>query len=176
MKLPSLAGFQAGTGFQAAAGADLRLADKRDTAGLDRLLSGAFPELAWSAGQASKVLFEDPSVAAVYVIEGPDGLLATASARYHAPFAGSGYVHWVGVDPRARGRALGTAVMAAVLARFAADRYQTAVLETDDPRLAAISSYLGQGFVPQYPQAGHEERWSGVFAAIAAWRNMKRKG
>ena len=170
MKLPNLGGFQAG------ARSDLRLADKRDTAGLDRLLALAFPELEWSEGRASKDLFEDTSVAAVYVIEGPEGLLATASALYHAPFPGVGYVHWVGVDPAARGQALGTAVMAAVLARFVADGFSAAVLETDDPRLPAITSYLAQGFVPQYPEAGHEERWSNAFAAIAAWRTSKRKG
>lgn len=170
MKLPSL------VGIQASERSDLRLADARDKAALDRLLGAAFPELEWSEGRASQDLFEDPSVAAVYVIEGPEGLLATASARYHAPFPGVGYVHWVGVDPAARGQALGAAVMAAVLARFVADGLSAAVLETDDPRLPAITSYLAQGFVPQYPEAGHEDRWSVVFASLAAWRQSKRKG
>ena len=113
-------------------------------------------------------------MAAVYVIDGPEGLLATAAARYHAPYPGVGYVHWVGVDPTARGRALGAVVMNAVLARFVADGLTAAVLETDDVRLPAITSYLAQGYVPQYPEAGHEGRWSAVFAALAAWRQGKR--
>ena len=170
MKRPSLAGLSSSGRH------DLRLADERDADGLGRLLKAAFPELDWPAGKAREDLFGDPSVAAVYVIDGPDGLLATASARYHTPFPGVGYVHWVGVDPAARGRALGTAVMSAVMARFAADGHTAAVLETDDPRLPAITSYLAQGYVPQYPDADHEARWSAVFAALAAWRQEKRKG
>jgi len=170
MKLPSLAG------FLPVARSDLRLAKDRDAAGLACLLAAAFPEIKWSADKARQDLFGDPSVAAVYVIDGPEGLLATASARYHATYPGLGYVHWVGVDPAARGQALGTAVMNAVLARFGADGLAAAVLETDDARLPAITSYLAQGFVPQYPDADHQGRWSAVFAAQAAWRQNKRGG
>ena len=168
MKLPSLAG------LLPVARSDLRLASDRDAEGLARLLGAAFPEIEWSADKARQDLFGDPSVAAVYVIDGPEGLLATAAARYHAPYPGVGYVHWVGVDPTARGRALGAVVMNAVLARFVADGLTAAVLETDDVRLPAITSYLAQGYVPQYPEAGHEGRWSAVFAALAAWRQGKR--
>ena len=170
MKLPSLAG------LQPLARLDLRRAEDRDAAGIARLLGAAFPELDWSADRARRDLFGDASVAVIYVIDGSDGLLATAAARYHAPYPGVGYVHWVGVDPAARGQALGVAVMNAVLARFAADGFTAAVLETDDPRLAAITSYLAQGFVPQYPDTDHEGRWSAVFSGLAAWRQSKRGG
>jgi ribosomal protein S18 acetylase RimI-like enzyme len=170
MKLPFLAG------LLPVARPDLRVATERDAEALGRLLGAAFPEHEWSADRALRDLFGDASVAAVYVIDGPDSLLATASARYHAPFPGVGYVHWVGVDPVARGQALGTLVMNAVMARFVADGFTTAVLETDDLRLPAITSYLAQGYVPQYPDAEHEMRWSAVFAALAAWRRAKQGG
>lgn len=170
MKLPSLAGVLPD------ARPDLRVATDRDAKALARLLGAAFPELEWSGDRARRDLFGDASVAAIYVIDGPDGLLATASARYHAPFPGVGYVHWVGVDPAVRGRALGTVVMNAAMARFVADGFSSAVLETDDTRLPAITSYLAQGFVPQYPDASHEARWSAVFAAQAAWRRARREG
>jgi mycothiol synthase len=49
------------------------------------------------------------------------------------------------------------------------------VLETDDPRLPAIASYLGMGFVPLYAAPDHETRWSAVFAQLAvAWRKKRR--
>lgn len=155
---------------------DLRIADDHDSEGLARLLGEAFPGHEWSADRARRDLFGDQTVAAVFVIDGPDGLHATASARYHTPFPGVGYVHWVGVDPAARGRQLGTVIMAAVMARFVADGFGTAVLETDDFRLPAITSYLAQGYVPQYPDADHEARWSAVFAELAAWRQTRKAG
>lgn len=168
MKLPSLAGVLPD------ARPDLRVATDRDAEALARLLGAAFPEQEWSGDRARRDLLGDASVAAVFVIDGQDELLATASARYHAPFPGVGYVHWVGVDPAARGRSLGAVVMNAVMARFVADGPSVAVLETDDSRLPAITSYLAQGFVPQYPDHSHEARWSDVFAALAAWRQSKR--
>lgn len=170
MKLPSLAG------VLPPVRADLRVATDRDAEGLSRLLGAAFPELEWSADRALRDLLHEPSVAAVLVIDGPEGLFATASARYNDQFPGVGYVHWVGVDPAARGQQLGTIVMAAVIARFVADGMTAAILETDDPRLPAITSYLGQGFVPQYPGPDHEARWSAVFSALAVWRQGKRQG
>ena len=153
---------------------DIRIATEADADGLSRLLGSAFPEHEWTADRARSDLLRDPSVAAVYVIDGPDGLLATASARYHIPFPGAGYVHWVGVDPAARGQQLGTVIMAAVMGRFVTDGFDTAILETDDPRLPAITSYLAQGYVPQYPDADHEVRWSAVFAALSDWRHGKK--
>jgi mycothiol synthase len=42
------------------------------------------------------------------------------------------------------------------------------VLETDDERLPAIKVYLALGYVPQYPDASHEDRWSKIFRALSA--------
>jgi mycothiol synthase len=109
-------------------------------------------------------------VPVTYIIEEAGKPVATASVRYVDRFPESGYVHWVGVDPAYRGKRLGTEVMAAVLRRFAADGRKSSILETDDVRLPAISSYLGQGFIPHYTDADHEDRWSAVFAQLAAVR------
>ncbi len=168
MKLPSL------TGLLPVVRPDLRVATDSDARALGVLLGKAFPEHEWSADRAMRDLLHDASVAETWVIDGPDGLLATASARYYDRFPGVGYVHWVGSDPAARGRQLGTIVMAAVMARFVTDGITVAVLETDDPRLPAITSYLAQGYIPQYPEPEHEARWSAVFATLAAWRHEKR--
>lgn len=168
MKLPALSGPD-GNG-----GPLVRLAGDGDAGGLARLLGAAFPETEWSVGRVGRDLLGEPTVASVHVIPGEGQLLATASARYNPVFPGVGYVHWVGVDPIARGRNLGAAVMADVLARFASDGITSVVLETDDERLPAIRSYLAQGFVPQYSHPDHEARWSAVFAALAAWQRNQR--
>jgi mycothiol synthase len=148
----------------------VRRASDSDAPELARLLGEAFPEQKWSVERARKDLLEAPDVSQVLVIEEQGELIATASVRYHQGFPDSGYVHWVGVDPRARGRRLATVVMADVLRAFAADGRASAILETDDPRLPAIASYLGQGFIPHYTEPDHPLRWSRVFEAMAQHR------
>lgn len=145
-----------------------------DAGALGRLLGAAFPEAPWSADRARVELLDEPSVVEVLVIDGEQGLLATASARYVDRFPGAGYVHWVGTEPQARGRELGRAVVLAVLGRFREDGMSAAVLETDDDRLPAIAAYLGLGFVPAYAEPGHEARWSAVFFNLAAHRRRAR--
>ncbi len=83
--------------------------------------------------------------------------MASCSARVgtllRCPLSGVGYVHWVAVDPEARGRGLFDAVMGAVEDRFRADGRPVAMLETDDVRLPAIAAYLRRGYVPQYTES-----------------------
>jgi mycothiol synthase len=157
------------------AGAAARPARADDADDLARLLGAAFPEMSWDAARAEKDLLKAPDVPVTFVVEEGARLVATASVRYVPRFPESGYVHWVGVDPMARGRRLGTEVMAAVVRRFAEDGRDSAVLETDDFRLPAIASYLGQGFVPQYPEPDHEVRWSLIFEQLAAHRRTSRR-
>ena len=152
----------------------IREATIADAEHLTDLLGAAFPELEWDVARVHKDLFDPPDVPVTYVIEDAGKLVATASVRYHERFPESGYVHWVGVDPAARGRQLGTVVMAAVMRRFAADGRNSSILETDDVRLPALASYLGQGFIPHYTEADHEDRWSAVFTQLAAARRAMK--
>jgi ribosomal protein S18 acetylase RimI-like enzyme len=151
----------------------VREATRDDAAAIAQLLGAAFPEQQWDLARAQADLFDAAEVAAVYVIEEHGRVVATASVRYHPRFPESGYVHWVGVDPAERGRRLGTVVMARVMRRFAADGRASSILETDDFRLPAIASYLGQGFIPHYTDPDHEERWSRVFEQLAQARRTK---
>lgn len=148
----------------------VREATRADADGIGRLMAAAFPELTWDAARANKDLFDADDVPATYVIEDGGRIIATASVRYHERFPGAGYVHWVGVDPAQRGRRLGAIIMARVMRRFFADGRAFAILETDDFRLPAIASYLGQGFIPHYTDPDHEERWSKVFEQLAQGR------
>lgn len=152
----------------------VREATRADVGQLATLLGAAFPEMPWDVARVNKDLFDAPDVPVIYVVEDNGKLIATASVRYHERFPESGYVHWVGVDPKARGQRLGMVVMAKVMRRFAADGRKSSILETDDVRLPAIASYLGQGFVPHYLDPDHEERWSRVFEQLANGRRSAK--
>jgi GNAT superfamily N-acetyltransferase len=154
--------------------ASVRAATPSDAEALGRLLGAAFPEMDWSAERARKDLLEASDVKATFVIDEDDKLLATASARYFtARFPEGGYVHWVAVDPAARGRGLFDVVMAAVHRQFDADGKPVAFLETDDQRLPAIAAYLRLGYVPHYTESDHESRWSKIFTQLAEGRRGK---
>lgn len=148
----------------------VREATRGDAAALARLLGAAFPELQWDVARVDKDMFDPADVPATYVVDEGGRIVATASVRYNERFPGAGYVHWVGVDPAQRGRRLGTIVMARVMRRFVADGRTFSILETDDFRLPAIASYLGQGFIPHYTESDHEDRWSKVFEQLAQGR------
>lgn len=145
----------------------VRRATAADTPALARLLGAAFPEQDWPEDRVRRDLLAAADVPATFVVEETGGLIATASVRYTERFPDSGYVHWVAVDPAARGRRLARVVMDAVIRTFIADGRTSAILETDDPRLPAIASYLGQGFIPHYRDPDHAQRWSRVFMTMA---------
>ncbi len=95
-------------------------------------------------------------------------LVATAMAR-HRPIEGhpnGGELSWVGADPDHKGKGLGAAVCAAVVARFLQAGYRDIYLLTDDWRLAAIEVYLRLGFEPLLFCEGMAERWAKVLAQL----------
>lgn len=151
-----------------AAPTGVELATAADAEGLARLFDASFGE-AWDAARVHRELLDDQTVEAVYVIRERERIVATASARLlPKEHPGAGYLHWAASDPQLRGRGLGRAVTIAVMHRFAADGLAATVLETDDERLPAIKVYLALGYVPLYPDAGHEDRWSKIFRAMNA--------
>jgi mycothiol synthase len=141
----------------------LRTAESDDAPGVSAILTAAFAE-EWDLDRVRRTLLEDTSVVAVHVIERADGrLVATASSRLvPEQYPGSGYLHWVGADPEARGHRLGYLVTLAVLHDFAARQLADSVLETDDWRLPAIATYLKCGYVPELREAAHHDRWQKV--------------
>ena len=150
-----------------------RIATPSDVPALASLLARAFGDETWTPQRVHEALLDDPTVTEVRVIDGEGGLVATASARRVDRFAGQGYVHWVAAAPDQAGRGLGRGIVSHIVDRFARDGMASVVLETDDARLAAISAYLGLGFVPQYPEASHAARWSAVFVGLGAARARK---
>jgi mycothiol synthase len=158
-----------------AAGLKTRTATAADAEALARLLKSAFPEMEWDAARARRDLIDAEDVKTTFVVEENGQILGTASARYFEQrFPGVGYVHWVAVDPAARGRGIFDKAMDAVHRQFLADSRKVAFLETDDHRLPAISAYLRLGYVPQYTEDDHEARWSAIFTTLAEGRKGKR--
>jgi GNAT superfamily N-acetyltransferase len=148
----------------------VQVATKGDARDLARLLTVAFPEQGWTVERVLQDLLDADDVPTTDLVRDRSWVIATASVRYVERFPESGYVHWVAVDPRYLGRRLSHVVMASVIRQFFVDGRRSSILETDDFRLPAIAAYLGVGFIPQYTESDHEDRWSRVFSQLAQWR------
>ncbi len=149
------------------AGYLLRTAGPEDAPGLADLLSAAFNE-PWELETVRKRLIEDDTVAAIYVIVRSNGCMAATASSRLVPeqYPGSGYLHWVGADPRERGKSLGRLVTLSVLHDFARRGLIDSVLETDDGRLPALATYLKCGYVPELRGPEDAARWAAVRDAL----------
>lgn len=72
---------------------------------------------------------------------------------------GMAVLHMVGVLPRDRGHALGTAVSSAAMERATVEGFSMMALRTDDFRLPAVATYLRLGFLPRPLDETQIERW-----------------
>ncbi|HEX3512483.1 MAG TPA: GNAT family N-acetyltransferase [Trebonia sp.] len=123
----------------------------------------------WNAQRVAGEFSTGNGVEATYVVDAPVGLVATAAARLLPDrYPDAGYVHYVGARSSERGKRLGEAVTRRVLAHFAAEGLNQAVLETDDFRRPAILTYLRLGFVPEARGPGDIVRWSNVLRGLTA--------
>lgn len=77
-----------------------------------------------------------------------------------------GYLHMVCVRPEHRGHGLGYWLTVQVLHRFKELGFSSAMLRTDDFRLAAIRQYLRLGFRPECTDPSHPDRWATVLASL----------
>jgi len=140
---------------------------------LSALMRTAFEDPQWTSDKLRRVLIDAPDVKRIIVIEFAGLPVATASARLMPDqHPGSGYIHWVAVDPAHRGQRLGTIVTLACLYAFREFGCKDAVLETDDHRLAAIRIYQELGFLPEERHPSHAERWAIVIANLLASANL----
>jgi mycothiol synthase len=147
-------------------GLSLRTYVPDDKASLAALLTRAFNET-WDLQRVGERLAEAPDVSAIYlIIAGTNELVATASARLMDLYPGSGYLHWVGVDPTRQGNGLGAYVSGCVLRYFKDLGLRDAVVETHDYRLAAVRTYLRLGFVPEPRDREEQQRWARVLPHI----------
>lgn len=149
MRRPDLTGLPGSV--SAPEGFGLRTAnveDDRDSTQLATVLTQAFGDL-WTPSRVRSALSADEGVQATYAVTAGDDIVGTASVRVLPDsYPDTGYVHWVGVLPAQQGKRLGQLVTEQVLVHFASLRLAAAVLETDDFRIPAITTYLRLGFVP----------------------------
>ena len=125
------------------------------------------PARSWDEARVAATLNEEQGVKQTLVIDFGGRPIATASARLQPErFRGSGYLHWVAVDPDHRGQRLGFFLSLAVLHTFVTLGCADALLETQDHRLAAIQTYLRLGFMPEYRDETHRERWDAIQARL----------
>lgn len=151
----------------------LRETQPRDIAAIAAVLDRAFAgdtwdqARSWDEARVAATLNEEQGVRQTLVIDFQGRPVATASARLQPDrFPGSGYLHWVAVDPDHRGQRLGFFLSLAILHTFETLGCADALLETQDHRLAAIQTYLKLGFLPQYPDGSHRPRWDIIQAAL----------
>jgi glycosyltransferase involved in cell wall biosynthesis/ribosomal protein S18 acetylase RimI-like enzyme len=146
--------------LELAAGFSIRPATESDLAAWAELMNG--PMGYWDEGRARRELWGDQDVleGGVQLLLDPrKQLVGSATAKRSGTDPSAGYLHMVFVAPELRGRGLGRAISLAALHRLINAGVDTAILETDDWRLAAIRTYLKLGFEPDLAADGHDARW-----------------
>jgi len=147
----------------------LRETQPEDISAVAAVLDRAFTDEVWDAARVAATLNEQQGVKQTLVVDFQGRPIATASARLQPDrFPGSGYLHWVAVDPDHRGQRLGFFLSLAVLHTFETLGCTDALLETQDHRLAAIQTYLTLGFLPKYPDPAHRPRWESIRMALGS--------
>lgn len=147
-------------------GYTLRETQPGDTPALATILDRAFADASWDEVRVEATLNEQQGVKQTLIVDFRGHPVATASARLQPDrFPGSGYLHWVAVDPDHQGQQLGLLLSLAVLHTFNTLGCVDAVLETQDHRQAAIKTYLKLGFLPEYRDEAHRERWVAITKA-----------
>lgn len=168
MRRPDLAGLPASVAVPEGFG--LRTADVEDdtdSTQLAAVLTQAFAE-PWTPERIRSALSAEEGVQATYALTSGERIVGTASARLLPDlYPNVGYVHWVALLPAQQGKRLGQAVTERVLLHFSSLGLTGAVLETDDFRTAALTTYLRLGFVPGYRTVEDQKRWSAVLRGIA---------
>ncbi|HXH35694.1 MAG TPA: GNAT family N-acetyltransferase [Plantibacter sp.] len=151
-----------------ATGLVLRAATVADASAIAVVLGESFEE-PWDAQRVRSEFFEAQDVAAVWVVEDEQGIFGTASERIMPEtYPDAGYVHYVGVLDRARGKRIGAILTARCMQGFAERGLSTTVLETDDFRIPAVITYLRLGFVPTYRSDTERSAWSALLPTLFA--------
>lgn len=152
------------------AGYSLRTSREGDGAHWARILREAFADDRFDEAAFEREMRANPSYRPerIFFVCAPDGLpCATASAYRREDYGNdTGYLHYVAVCPAHAGRHLGAAASLAALWQMRAEGLQSAVLQTDDFRLAAIATYRRLGFEPLIVNESHPERWKAVLVQL----------
>ncbi|WP_170285642.1 GNAT family N-acetyltransferase [Microbacterium rhizomatis] len=149
-----------------APGLALREATAADEKAIAETLAASFEE-EWDVARVRAEFSDAGDVPVTWLVEDEQGVVGVASERIMpGTYPDAGYVHYVGVLDRARGRRVGATLTARCLQGFAERGLATAVLETDDFRVPAVVTYLRLGFVPTYRSAAEQGAWSVLLPSL----------
>lgn len=149
-------------------GASLRAATTADGPAIAAVLAESFEE-DWDVQRVAAEFFDAADVPVTWVVEDGQGIIGAASERIMPDtYPDAGYIHYVGVLDRARGKRVGAALTAQCVHGFAERGLSTTVLETDDFRIPAVITYLRLGFIPTYRSDAEQGAWSALLPALFA--------
>jgi mycothiol synthase len=125
----------------------------------------------YAAGDFLRIIVDnydyDPSrVFVLFDAQGQPCATACSWRQHYRWGPGVGYVLFVGVARSHQGQGLGGAITLHVLHDFAAHGLKLAILETNEPNLPALKTYLKLGFRPRLLAAWHEARWDEIFRTL----------
>ena len=124
---------------------------------------------AWDRARAERCL-DDPRPVVpegTYLVLHGGHPVATACTVLPTPAEPRHELGWVAVDPGHQGNGLGLQVCRAVLWYAHRRGWPASILNTDDWRLPAISTYLKLGFEPEITHDSHPARWREVRRLLA---------
>lgn len=144
-------------------GYSLKQLSSQDEEALASLLSLAFEET-WDAKRVQKQLTQANDVKASYGIFYNNELVATGSSQYLPERATKGgFLHWIATHPEHRRKGLAVSLIKWLFEDFKARDYETAWLNTQTYRTAAIKAYLNLGFLPVCSEKNEQLSWSKFF-------------
>ena len=177
MKRPGLDGLQE---INLPAGYTIRASHEGEGHHWAGILREAFADNSFDEARFDREMKQHPAYDSdrIFFVCSSSGLpCGTASAYRDASFGETtGMLHYVGVRPSEAGKGLGMAVSLAALNRFREEGLESAFLQTDDHRLAAIKTYLRLGFLPLVVHESHPQRWNTVFIAMRRLHSCRSDG
>lgn len=131
-------------------------------------LGAAFPEHPWSMEKVQKEFTHNDRFRPERIcIAEQGGKIAGVAAAWESGPREWGYVHWVAVRPEHQGKRLGRLVTLGTLHRFRKEGKQKAYLDTDEPRLPAVATYLSLGFQPDLRRPEDQATWERIQEAMS---------
>ncbi|MBW3622150.1 MAG: GNAT family N-acetyltransferase [Armatimonadetes bacterium] len=142
-----------------------------DEADWAEVLTASFPGDTWTVEKIEKEFTKTEKFRPERIcIAEHEGKIAGVAAAWEQGEPEWGYVHWVGVHPEHQGKRLGRLLTLGTLHRFRVEGKRKVYLDTDEPRIPAIATYLSLGFQPDLRLATHREMWERVQAVMAERR------
>jgi len=104
----------------------------------------------------------------VYLLDGQDHAIGTASAWFQPGDPGLGRIHWVAIVPAYQGQGLAKPLLSCVCDRLRTLGHTRVYLTTNTVRVPAICLYFSFGFLPNLDGTARQQDWQDFLARTAA--------